>query len=116
MAEVIRKVRRWGNEPTQTKKKWTVGVNLALAALYFGGGLGLYRYVENREADDRQEEQVDCLQRVDSRTEIRGMFLTTFDVIEETTGNVGAFDPVRVRLDERYPELSAEDCDLVTAG
>lgn len=110
MAEVIRKIRSWGNEPTQTKKKWTVGVNLALAALYFGGALGLYRYVENREADDRHEQQVNCLQRVDSRLEIRGMFLTTFDVIEETVGNSGAFDPVRARLDERYPELVADDC------
>lgn len=110
MAEAIRKLRAWGNEPTLTRRKWTVGVNLALAVLYFGGGFGLYRYVSERDVAAQREAYEACLRRVDSRAEIRGMFLTTFEVIEQTVGEDGTFDPVRIRLDERYPALNADDC------
>ena len=101
--KTFHRVRAWGNEPSQTKKKWVVGVNLALTVLYIGGGVSVFRYIDNREVDA-------CQRRVESREEIRGMFQTTFDVIEESSGPSTTLDAARLRLDERYPPLSPEDC------
>lgn len=111
MAETIRRVRRHLNEPTQTKRKWTYGVTTTLVALSLGASGGAYRYVQNRDADFEAQTERQCLSRVDSRTEIRGMFLTVFDVIEESAGPSTTLTAARSRLDERYPELSPASCE-----
>lgn len=110
MAETIRKIRKWRNEPTPTKRKWIVDVSVALAVLYAGAAIGLYRYQESQDDAAARVAFEACLRRVDSRTEIRGMFLTTFEVIEESVGDPHAFDSVRLRLDVRYPPLDAAEC------
>lgn len=103
MTQALRKLRAWGNEPSETKKKWVVAVNLALVILYIGGGISIFRYLDDKGYND-------CVRRAESRLLVRGMFITTFNAIEETAGESAAITEARVQLDEQYPPLSLADC------
>ena len=97
------------------KVKWVVPAYLLIALIAFGLREQALNYAEDKvaaaAADVAATELQSCLRRVESRDEIRGMFLTTFDVIEQTMGRSSpALAAARVRLDERYPQLDPAAC------
>lgn len=73
---------------------------------------------ETREsnADDLQRDLAVAFDTCVRWAEIHQMFLTTFDVVEEAYGPNGVFDETRVRLAERYPAPSVDDCIPPTPG
>lgn len=107
--------------------QWVV-IWIALTMTWAGGIWGAYVYAQDqREQQDRataaavfaaerasyenaRDERTRCEQRVDSREQLRGVFLDVFDLIERQTPGSEFVARATVLLDERYPPLSLDDC------
>jgi hypothetical protein len=113
----IRALREYGN--STVKMKWVLPAYLLIFVIACGMFVANITY--SRERADQSEliatqatyEQ--CVRRVESRTEIRGMFEATFEAVEELAGSRAdaTFDRVRIRLDERYPAITLADAGCV---
>lgn len=89
------RIREWLNEPTQTRRKWTLGVTVTLAALSFGAVYGGVKYMQDQQAESRREvaeaaydndvtryeialdERTRCVAAVESRDQFRQMLIQT---------------------------------------
>lgn len=107
--------RSWFGKPTGLTNGMTMAVTVVLAVFALFIPYSFWRDAVQEAAGVRADREIDaynqCVRRAESRTEIRGMFLATFDVIEVSSPeSTATLDTVRVRLDERYPALDPNDC------
>lgn len=108
----------------QVKLKWVLPAYLLIFVIAYGLFVANTTYSRDK-ADEAQfatarltyeatvQEYETCTRRVESRTEIRGMFAATFDAIEENSNGAGAnafLDKVRARLDTNYPPADPAEC------
>lgn len=83
---------------------------LTLSALWAGGIYGAVVYAHDQAENLRVVEEGRCVQRVESREQIRGVFLDVYDLIDELNPGSEFAAEARLRLDETYPLLSLDDC------
>jgi hypothetical protein len=61
--------------------------------------------------ENARDERLRCEQRVDSRDQLRGVFLSIFDLINEQAEGTSSFVTLATeRLDADYPPLRLDDC------
>lgn len=103
----LRKIRAWLAEPTQNTRGMTILAWTALTVTCFGGVAGAIVYVHDQREEQRQAIVAQCLQRVESRAQVRGVLLGLADRLGadlETLQIVSGF------LDDEYPALDPADC------
>ena len=92
---------------------------MVMLTLVFGGIYGLARYSnDQRAASDRQvaiakfendrEQHSQCLARVSTRDDLRGVLLAI--VTEFSDGDQAVLDRATAVIDAGYPKLNADDC------
>jgi uncharacterized membrane protein YsdA (DUF1294 family) len=110
MTRRLRQTLNWLDQPTLTRRRWTIGVNLALIVLFFGGGFGMFTYMSDQRADVERSAFATCVTRVGTRSDLRGVLIGIFDAIDERNPGGETVADLRVQLDENYPPLRVEDC------
>jgi hypothetical protein len=134
MMRTTRRVREWLNAPTQTPRKWVVGVTAALALTWAGGVYGAVVYVNNQRTDavadarlaardaalalyqaelaqfqGQIDSRVQCLLRVEGRNDLRGVLIGIYDVLEDR-GSTELVALLRHDLDTNYAPIDPARC------
>lgn len=126
---VIDSVHEFGERTV--KVKWVVPAYILIALIAFG----LFRASVNYSTDQREEserlaaeaqyagelaswenardERSRCEQRVESRDQLRDVFLATYDLISELNPDSEFAVLAAALLDDQYPSLDAADCPLL---
>lgn len=111
----LRRLREKANEPNQTKNKWVWATNAAIIALMASMVYGARYYVEHERRIQRDQQEVRiaelerfrCLQRADSREQLRG-------VLVGLALRLGAEDETLVVItdfiDGEYPAIDPLEC------
>lgn len=111
----LRRLREKANEPSQTKNKWVWATNAAIIALMVSMVYGARYYVEHERQiqEDQQEvriaelERFRCLQRADSREQLRGVLIglaLRLGAEDETLMVITDF------IDTEYPAIDPLEC------
>lgn len=130
MVNPITRLWRWSGHPTETSRRWTIGVTTALIAL----GLVVYHNDRNQREEEARAIGVDvarsdylaklatyenardernrCEQRVDGRTDFRRFATGIYDYIDPSRESERVND-LREILDRDFPMLLLEDCPPV---
>jgi hypothetical protein len=117
----VRKLHALGETPIRAK--WVIPAYIAIFAIAWGLYVANTTYARDKLAEtelalssarytNAMADWDTCVRRVESRTEIRGMFAATLDVIDDLNADEPspAIQAVRLRLDERYPAISLGSC------
>lgn len=83
---------------------------VVLIGIWAAGLFGAVVYVRDQSDDLRRAEAERCVQRVESREQIRGAFLDVYEVIDAGNPTNDFTARARERLDDNYPPLSLRDC------
>lgn len=122
---VVKRMIEWTRQPTQTSRGWVLGVYIVGVTLMIVVGWSWrtdaerFRAAAERDSaaaiaavtqaryENDRDERLRCEQRVESREQIRSVFLGVADRLgadAETIAIVSSF------LDEEYPALVLSDC------
>lgn len=107
MSRRLRKIQTWLAEPTRNSRGMTILVWLVLATTTVGGAYGALTYVRNESEERREAVVAQCVQRVESRAQVRGVLLglaVRLGADDDTVLIVSSY------LDEEYPALDPTDC------
>lgn len=125
MVNQLARLWRWTGRPTETNRRWTLGVTVALVVL----GLVVYNNVRETNAETARAIAVDvarseylaelasfensrdeynrCIQRVEGRDDLRSVLI---GLVDRLSSNDDVTEAVAGFLNEEYPALDPEDC------
>jgi hypothetical protein len=129
MTRILTAVQDFGDRTVKVKWVAPAYVLIGLIAFFYGHSvIGYARDQRDAAAKDNaaavyaaesasyenaRDEQIRCEQRVDSRDQLRGVFLSIFDLIEERSPRSDFVVDATARLDIDYPPLSVDDCPVI---
>jgi hypothetical protein len=111
----LRRLRAWGNKTNTAKNKWIVPPYVLVALAFL---LGLWTIDQQNSADLEQNSRsdaltsyTDCVRRVETRDDLRGVLFAILNVAAKPDGIMR----VTSVINEKYPALSLDECGDVPA-
>lgn len=104
----MQRIREWGNRTV--KVKWVVPAYGILALVILLGGSAIASQnsadLEQNARGDAVTAYTDCVRRVETRDDLRGVLFAILNLADEDEGVMR----VTAVINEKYPALSMDDC------
>jgi hypothetical protein len=125
---MLDRVRAWYNVRNPPKQGWIALVTLGLAFTWGGGIYGIMTYVDDKHEESERTSAIiqqqalqakyqaelntynRCVQRVEGRDQVRGVFEEIFLLIDEMNPDNTFSTDARAALDNNFPALDIAEC------